>query len=175
LREVVETRLLAQALPGAELLDFSVESQDDVDAPLVVQMEASLGKLGELRDDQLVIEPPLMPRLSRLSTLPARQTPLLIAEAMHQSSRLTFKLAPGTRVWGTREAQLQDGEHRVVSRDRVQGDTLVLDREVSIAAGRVAPADYPGFATFTRDAEQLLSQPIVLRLAATPGRPQGEP
>jgi cellulose synthase operon protein C len=175
LREVVETRLLGQALPGAELLDFSVEAQDDVDAPLVVQMQASVGKFAERRDDQLVIEPPLMPRLSRLSTLPARQTPLLIGEAMHQSSRLTFQLAPGTRVWGTREAQLQHGEHRVVSRDRVQGQTLILDREVSIAAGRVAPADYPGFAAFTREAEQLLSQPIVLRVEATPGPARGEP
>jgi len=112
--------------------------------------------------------------LTRLSSLPARQTPLLIAEAMHQSSRLTFQLAPGTRVWGTRAAQLEHGEHRVLSRDRVQGQTLVLDREVSIAAGRVAPADYPGFAAFTREAEQLLSQPIVLRVESTPGPPRAE-
>lgn len=175
LREVIETRLLGQALPGAQLLDFSVEAQDDVDAPLVVRMEALIGKFAEQRADQLVIEPPLMPRLTRLSTLPTRQTPLLIGEAMHQSSRLTFHLAPGTRVWGTREAELVHGEHRVVSRDRVQGQTLVLDREVSIAAGRVAPADYPGFATFTREAEQILSQPIVLRVEAAAGPPRAEP
>jgi len=176
LREVIETRLLGQALPGAELLDFSVEAQADVDAPLVVRMRAGLGKFAETRDDQLVIEPPLMPRLTRLSTLPARQTPLLIGEAMHQSSRLTFQLPPGTRVWGTRDAHLEHGEHRVVCRDRVQGQTLILDREVSIAAGRVAPADYPGFATFTREAEQLLSQPIVLRMEpASSAPPRAEP
>jgi hypothetical protein len=110
-----------------------------------------------------VIEPPLMPRLSRLATLPARQTPLLIAEAMHQSTRLSFQLPPGTRVWGTQQSELKHGEHRVTSKDRVVGRTLVLEREVSIAAGRVPPADYPAFAAFTREAERVLSQPIVLR------------
>jgi cellulose synthase operon protein C len=166
LREVVESRLLGQALPGAELLDYSIEAQDDVDAPLVVEMRAGVGKFAEARGDQLVIEPPLMPRLSRLSTLPARQTPLLIGESMHQSTRLVLKLAPGTRVWGTQEAELSHGEHKVQSRDKLSGQTLVLDREVSIVAGRVAPEDYPAFAAFTRDAERVLSQPIVLRVEA---------
>jgi len=122
-----------------------------------------------------VIEPPLMPRLTQLSALPARQTPLLIGEPMHQSSRLTFQLPRNTRVWGTSEGKLEHGEHRVLSRDKVEGDTLVLDREVSIAAGRVAPEDYPGFAKFTRDAEQLLSQPIVLRRDAGSAAPRGQP
>jgi hypothetical protein len=174
LREVVETRLLGQALPGAELVDFKIEAQGDVDAPLVVQMEGLLGKFAEARAERLVIEPPLMPRLSRLATLTERQTPLLIAEAMHQSSRLTIKLGPGLHVWGIQSARLEHGEHRVVAKDSVSGDTLVLDREVSIAAGRVSPADYPAFAEFTREAERLLSQPIVLG-PDTPGAPKAEP
>jgi tetratricopeptide (TPR) repeat protein len=176
LREVVESRLLGQALPGAELVDFSIEAAEDVDAPLVVQMQAVLGHFAEQREEGLVIEPPLMPRLTRLSALPARQTPLLIGEAMHQSSRLTFQLPKNTRVWGTSNGKLEHGEHHVVSRDQLQGDTLILDREVSIAAGRVAPEDYPGFAKFTREAEQLLSQPIVLRREpAGAAAPRGQP
>jgi hypothetical protein len=168
LREVVETRLLGQALPGAELLDFTIEAQSDVDAPLVIEMHAVAGKIAEASDDQQVIEPPMMPRLSRLSTLPVRQTPLLIGEAMHQSTRLRFALPPGTRVWGTQQVELKHGEHHVTCRDSVQGRTLVLEREVSIAAGRVAPADYPAFAAFTREAERVLSQPIVLRSDTAP-------
>ncbi|MEY4550531.1 MAG: hypothetical protein RL685_6726, partial [Pseudomonadota bacterium] len=166
LREVVEKGLLGKALPGAELLDFSIEAQSDVDAPLVVEMKAAAGKIAEERGDQQVIEPPMMPRLSRLSTLPTRQTPLLIGEAMHQSTRLRFQLPPGTRVWGTQQVELKHGEHHVTCRDSVQGSILVLEREVSIAAGRVAPADYPAFAAFTREAERVLSQPIVLRSEA---------
>jgi len=37
LREVVETRLLAQALPGAQLLDFSVEAAQDVMADFMLR------------------------------------------------------------------------------------------------------------------------------------------
>jgi len=109
-----------------------------------------------------VIEPPLMPRLTRLATLPERQTPLLIREAMHQSARLEIALEPGTEVWGLRQGEVREGDYRVVARDSVDRDTLVLDREVSIAAGRVSPADYPRFLAFTREAEQLLATPIVL-------------
>jgi hypothetical protein len=153
---------LAQALPGAQLFDHAIEGQGDLDAPLVVEMQVGAGKFAEVGPDRTVIEPPLMPRLTRLASLPERQTPLLIREAMHQSARLEIALEPGTEVWGTRQGEVREGEYRVVARDSVNGDTLVLDREVSIAAGRVSPADYPRFLAFTREAEQLLAQPIVL-------------
>jgi hypothetical protein len=110
-----------------------------------------------------------MPRLTRLATLPERQTPLLIREAMHQAARLEIALEPGTQVWGTRQGELKLGEYRVVARDSVEGDRLVLDREVSIAAGRVSPEDYARFLAFTREAEQLLAQPVVLTQGAAPG------
>ncbi|HWO11679.1 MAG TPA: DUF3857 domain-containing protein, partial [Polyangiaceae bacterium] len=162
LHEIIESRLLGQALPGAELLDFSIEGQKDLDAPLVVEMQAGVGNFAEVDPERTVIEPPLMPRLTRLATLPERQTPLLIRESMHQSARLLIQLAPGTKVWGQRTGKVESGEYLVEARDAVQGDVLVLDREVSIAAGRVSPADYGRFLSFTREAEELLSQPIVL-------------
>jgi tetratricopeptide (TPR) repeat protein len=174
LHEILEGRLLAQALPGAQLFDHAIEGQGDLDAPLVVEMQAGVGKFAEVGPERTVIEPPLMPRLTRLASLPERQTPLLIREAMHQSARLEIAIEPGTEVWGLRQGEVREGDYRVVARDSVSGGTLVLDREVSIAAGRVSPADYPRFLAFTREAEQLLSQPIVLtRAGARPeaGRP----
>jgi hypothetical protein len=125
-------------------------------------MQAGVGKFAEVGPERTVIEPPLMPRLTRLASLPERQTPLLIREAMHQSVRLEIELEPGTEVWGARQGEVREGDSRVVARDSVSAGKLVLDREVSIAAGRVSPADYPRFVAFTREAEQLLSQPIVL-------------
>jgi hypothetical protein len=118
-----------------------------------------------------------MPRLTRLASLPERQTPLLIREAMHQSARLTIRLAPGTEVWGTQAGSVKEGDYQVVARDSVNGDTLVIDREVAIAAGRVSPEGYPRFLAFTREAERLLSQPIVLSRskAAAAGEPETAP
>jgi hypothetical protein len=166
LHDVLESRLLGQALPGAELLEHAIEGQNDLDAPLVVEMQAGVAKFAEVDGDRVVIEPPLMPRLSRLAALPERQTPLLIREAMHQSARLEIALEPGTQVWGAREGKVEQGDYRVIARDSVKDGVLVLDREVSIAAGRVSPAEYPRFLAFTRDAEQLLAQPIVLTRGA---------
>ena len=53
--------------------------------------------------------------------------------------------------------------------DVVDSKLLALDREVSIAAGRVSPADYARFLAFTREAEQLLAQPIALSRTAVEG------
>jgi cellulose synthase operon protein C len=175
LHDVLESRLLGGALPGAELFEHSIEGQGDLDAPLVVEMQAGLAKFAEVDRDRIVIEPPLMPRLTRLASLPERQTPLLIREAMHQSARLEIAIEPGTQVWGARQGVVEQGEYRVVARDVVKDRVLVLDREVSIAAGRVSPADYARFLAFTRDAEQLLAQPIVLTRGAPAAREGGSP
>ena len=174
LHEVLETRLLGQALPGAELVKFDILAQADLDAPLVVEMQATIAKFAEVHPDRIVIEPPLMPRLSRLATLPERQTPLLIREAMHQSARLSIKLAAGTRVWGAQQGRVVEGDFEVVVKDDVSSSTLVLDREVSIAAGRVSAEEYPRFLAFTSEAERLLSQPVVLRLGPDPGQPRAQ-
>jgi tetratricopeptide (TPR) repeat protein len=171
LHEVVEQRLLAQALPGAELVDFAIQGQDDLDAPLVVDMQATVARFAEVDADRVVIEPPLMPRLTRLASLPERQTPLLIREAMHQSARIEIALSPGTRVWGLRDGEVKQGDYSVTAHDTASDAALVLVREVSIAAGRVSPADYGRFASFTREGEQLLAQPLVLSRSSAPAQP----
>jgi hypothetical protein len=162
LHEVLEGRLLGQALPGAQLLKYEIMGQRDLDAPLELRMQVALGKFADVQADRLVIEPPLMPKLGRLATLPARQTPLLVREAMHQSARLSIRLPPGARVWGTEQGRVREGEDQVLARDQVKDGILILDREVSIGAGRVSSEEYAKFLAFTERADQLISQPIVI-------------
>lgn len=170
LHEVLEGRLLAQALPGAQLLEYEIVGQRDLDAPLELKMLVALGNFADVQPDRLVIEPPLMPKLGRLATLPARQTPLLVREPMHQRARLTIRLPRGARVWGTEQGSVKEGDDEVLARDSVKDGVLVLDREVSIAAGRVSSDDYAKFLAFTERADRLISQPIVIStsLAAEP-------
>lgn len=164
LREVMESRLLARALPGARLTSYSIEGRKNYEAPLVLQLEATLQGFAEFRAGQLVIDPPLMPRLSQLSSLPVRRTPLLIREAMHQRAQLTIELPVGAKVVSLMTGQMAVLGHRVVAADRVQGGRLILDREVSLMAGRVAVADYAHFQEFSQRSESLLSSPIVIEL-----------
>ncbi len=162
MHEILQTRLLAQALPGAELLGFGITGREELDEPLVVEMQASVENFAEVHPDGLLLVPPLMPELTRLASLPERQTPLLIREAMHQRSRLEIRLAPGARVSGLSRGHVSDAGHDVVAKDTESGGVLVLEREVSIPAGRVALADYARFRTFTEQGERLLSQSILI-------------
>lgn len=164
LREVVESRLLARALPGARLSTYRLIDREDLEKPLVIEMEATLSGFAELRAGQLIIDPPLMPRLSQLTSLPVRNTSLLIREAMHQHTELTIALPRGAKVLSLQRGTLQRRGHHVAARDRLEGARLVLDREVSLKAGRVAVAEYQKFKQFTNNSEVLLSAPLVIEL-----------
>jgi cellulose synthase operon protein C len=164
LRGVVETRLLGSALPGAKLDGFEVLQRDELDKPALIEMKASLQGFAEVRPGQLLIEPPLMPRLARLASLPVRQTPLLLRESTHQSIKLSVRLRPGTRVLGVNPGVVEDGPRKVSVKDRVNGNVLTLEREILLPAGRISVADYPRFMEFTRAAGALISRPIVVEL-----------
>lgn len=172
LHEVLESRLLGPALPGAQLVSYEVSAEGDLDAPLELRMKVVLGKFAEVTAGEVVIEPPLMPRLSRLAALPSRQTPLLIREAMHQSARLRVRLWPGARVWGAQQGRVTEGDYSVTAQDSVNDGVLVLDREVSLVAGRVSPENYAAFASFSERADRLLSQPVVIKKGSGASEPR---
>ncbi len=169
LPEVLESRVLGAALPGARLTGHRLIGQADLEEPLVVEMQATLTGFAERRAGQLVIDPPMMPRLSQLAALPQRRTPLLIGEAMHQSARLAIRLPPSAVGAGTRTGELSFGEHRALAADRLEGHVLVLDRDVLIQAGRVQVEQYPEFQEFCQRSEGLLSGPLVVDLVGRGG------
>jgi hypothetical protein len=51
-----------------------------------------------------------------------------------------------------------------VIQDRIEGDSIVLDRRVSLPAGRVQIDAYPKFSSFARTADDALSSSIRVRL-----------
>ena len=97
LHDVLESRLLGRALRGARLDHYSIEHRDDLDAPLAIHMQATMSGFAQPSGGSLVLSPPFAPRVSQLTTLPARQTPLLIGDATHQEVRLTIQLPRARR------------------------------------------------------------------------------
>jgi tetratricopeptide (TPR) repeat protein len=164
LRDVIESRLLGSALPGAKLLGFEVQQRDELEKPAIVDMQATLADFAEARPGALLIEPPLMPRVARLATLAVRQTPLLIRESTRQRVVLKIKLRPGSRVQGLANGVLSEGELRVAVNDKLVGDELTLDREVYVPAGRISIEDYPRFLELTRTAHGMLTRPLTIEL-----------
>ena len=165
LLDVLESRLLGRALRGARLLDYDLEALDNPDVPLVIRMNAEMANFAQVSGASLILAPPFTPRISQLATLAARQTPLLISEASHQVVRLKIKLPPGARLEtevGSRK--VEHDEFTVTIADRLGGNLLELDRVLDLPAGRIQPAEYPGFVKFAREADDAMSRSVRIRV-----------
>jgi hypothetical protein len=162
LHDVIESNLLAQALRGGALTSYQILRRDDLDEPLVVQMNVKVARFAQQNGKSLVISPPLGPDLGRMATLPARQTPLLIGETLRRRIAIKIELPKGATVSGLAPVVLESGGRRVAIEDSVKGNVLHLERSIDIPAGRIQPADYPDFARFARQADDALSGTIVV-------------
>jgi hypothetical protein len=167
IRDLVESRILGYALRGAHLEKYELVHLEDPDLPLVIRTRSKVTSFAQVAGNVLLIAPPFAPRVSQLAALPARQTPLLIPEATDQKIVLRIHLPPGSTLAasiGTRD--VSDGEYRVSVRDREQGNTVLLDREIHLPAGRVQVAEYPDFLRFARSADDALSSSVRIRVGA---------
>lgn len=164
LHDVIETQLLGRALHGARLHEFQIRNQNQPDAPLVIEMQASVPAFAQPRGTTLVLSPPYVLNLSQLATLPTRQTPLLIGEATHQIVRLRIQPPKSAKVSTAKAVRLQQDGRLVNVDDQVRAGQLVLQREVLVPAGRIQPEAYPSFVQFAREADEAQARDIVIEL-----------
>jgi hypothetical protein len=164
-RDAIETRLLGGALRGVELVQHKLEGLDDPDAPLRIVTKSRARAFAQPVGKSLVIQPPFIPRLSQFATLPARQTPLLIADSLSQRVNLSIVLPRGASL-ETRlgPIEVRDGERTVIVADKSQVGKFTLERRVSIPAGRVQARDYSKFLEFTRNADEAISGSVRIRV-----------
>jgi tetratricopeptide (TPR) repeat protein len=158
LRDTIESRLLGRELRGARLRTYRIERLDDLDAPLVIRMSADVPNFAQPSGGELIVPPPFVPRLGQLTVLPARQTPLLLRDAMKREVELKIRLPRGYRLRSTASrSSVGYGEHTVQVNDVADGSGLTMKRVVDLAAGRIQPVDYPRFVDFTRRADDALA------------------
>lgn len=174
LAEIAERRLpdvlqamIAQELRGARLDDFEIENLDQLDLPLTLELRISLLAFAERSGDQLVVAPPFTSRISTLTTLPTRQTPLLMAADTYRRVRLEIELPPGATLTRRLEkSELALGGLRVGVTDHTSAGKLVLERLLDLPAGRIQPEDYPALIAFARRADE--AQTASLRISLRP-------
>ncbi|AUX47029.1 hypothetical protein SOCE26_085400 [Sorangium cellulosum] len=167
LKDAIESRLLPQMLPGARLQEIQVKELTEIDRPLTLKMKISVANFARAQGQELVLSPPFGVRVRTLASLPTRETPLYISEqiATRSEVRLRVQLPPGARV-ATKLAPVtaEDEGRSVRVNDRLDGDTLILERSLDLPAGRVQPDAYPHFQQFARAADGALDRDIVVRL-----------
>jgi tetratricopeptide (TPR) repeat protein len=165
IRDAIESRLLGPSLRGVELLKHEIRGVEDPDAPIVIVTTSKVRGFAQAIGSTLVIQPPFGPRLSSFATLPTRQTPLLIVDAMSQRVKLEIALPKGAGPQGAlAKGEIRDGERSVVLSDSAKPGSLILDRRVSLPAGRVQTKEYPTFLAFTRRADEALSGSVRVQL-----------
>ena len=165
LHDIVESRLVGRALPGAKLVSMTVENQENLDEPLVLAMTVEVPELAQRRGNELAIDPPLALQISQLASLPSRETPLLMTEPTYAEIRFSLKLPEGARAKLPQPTfEVKDAERLVRIKDRQEGGLLVLDRLIDIPSGRVEPSAYPSLKSFARDADEAMSREIVIAM-----------
>ena len=159
LKTIIESQLLGQKLPGAELVSYEVVDQDKLDRALILKVEVEAPQFATRSSGALLLGPPFMPRLTGMTRLSERKTPLLITDTTAQGLDLKLTLPPGTKAV-VRKTAAQHPRSRYEVQDQSGPGYVHLIRDVITDAGRVQPADYATFQTYARDADAALTAAI---------------
>jgi hypothetical protein len=164
-RDVVETRLVGNALRGARLEKYEILHIDDPDKALIIRSRSRVPSFAQVAGSVLLVAPPFAPRIGQLAALPARQTPLLVVDSTDQQIVLKLHFPKGaTLAAPVTTRDVADGDYKVVIRDRQEGNVVILDRRITLPAGRIQVAAYPSFLRFARLADDSLSASVRIRL-----------
>lgn len=164
LKDSIESEILAPNLRGARLVSYDLGAMEQLDAPLKLSMRAKMAHFALRHDGDLRLVPPYTPNLSQFGALPTRQTPMLFTSERNWRVKLTISLPPTARIENVPTSEFTFNDYRVAIRDRVEDGQLVLEREISLPAGRIATEDYEEFVRFTRDADAALSREFEIDL-----------
>jgi len=167
LKSFVEGRLFGRALQGSQVLSFEFLHQSDLDSPLVLKASVNVPAFAQVRGHELILPPPFTPNLTQLVSLATRTTPLVLSESSEQHVTLRLKLPKGAVLGQLAKKSLHQGDREVILDDRVETDTLVLDRNVRMPAGRVAIDQYADFSRYVREASDALSSQFTVKLGST--------
>jgi hypothetical protein len=151
-KDFVESRLIGRYFSGARLRTVEVLNRNDDDEPLRLRMRAEVPQLVRARDGAATLKSLFPIRLSQLSSLPERKTPLVLGGSSHVTVHFDIDLGTGFRLQAAPpSAKFDDGDRTVRIDDGTQGATLRLRRVADIPAARIAPgSEYSRFARFTQ-------------------------
>lgn len=162
-KDAIEGQILGANLRGARLVEHQLIALDEIDVPLRLKMQAEMAHFALPQDGGLQLQPPYVPRLGQFVALPSRQTAILLGQERDWRVQLAVRLPAGARVDLPKPQVLKFGEHQVEVSDRLEGATLVIDRHVMLAAGRITPEAYPEFVRFARAADAAMTREISIR------------
>lgn len=162
LGNIIESKLLGQHLQGARLHDFKVIDETELDKPLIIEVKTEVPQFATPSSMGLLLSAPFMPRLTGLTPLSQRATPLLVQQETSQSLDLELDLPPGMEAVTERESERTDLSAYHIKDEAKAGKIHIL-REVSTQAGRVPVSQYASFQKYTSQADAALGRAIRIK------------
>jgi hypothetical protein len=163
-RRFLEQGLLAASFPSWHTESLETESATEREADLVVRVRGSAPFWLDGRGSRRC---PFTINLRPYVALESRQTPLILETptGVHvvlqlRGARLAKPRAPGA----PRTVTMTGGTFRVD--DRLEGETLVIDRTSAMSPQRVAPDAYPAWAATLREGLALVEREFGVALPA---------
>jgi cellulose synthase operon protein C len=161
---------LARTFRSPSLLDLAVEGEAALEAPITLRWRARVEGWARLEEGRAVVEAPLFPaRLgARFLQRAARERPLLLAGDERSTTELTISLPPGWMPAPVEPPTVTSAYGSYRREERGEAGRLLRTDTYDLRRGRVAPGDYPAFASFARAVDAAQDEPMVF-LRATPG------
>jgi cellulose synthase operon protein C len=164
LREVVESQLLNDSLPGVKVEDVEIDELKNIDAPLSLRIRAKAPRFARLQGDKLAVRVVFPVDIGRYVALASRTTPLLLSSATKVSVKMQVVVPAGLTPPASLSAlEIRDADRIVILKDRIEGRVMMFDRSMSLPAGRIEPgAPYEEFTKFARKADSALGAEVLL-------------
>ncbi|MDB4976889.1 MAG: hypothetical protein JWN48_5230, partial [Myxococcaceae bacterium] len=162
-----EQSYAANVIPGARLTSLKLEARDLPEAPLVLDYEVDVTDLGQ-RTGTLQRIGGLFPALlsPRYARQGGRTTTEIVSPAQAVDVNTRFTLPKGARVVALPKGGVlgHPSHASFESSAETHGEKLELKRSLRLPISRVAPTDYPGFASFCRGADAIEASELVVEL-----------
>lgn len=167
LEQRLEEGYVSRLVPGATLVSMRIDGRESPEEPLVLRYVFDVPALGR-RQGAAWIVPGLFPSMLAPSyaRLPARTTAQLNAPPTDLDVSIEIVLPDGARIARSPSpAQVRGpGNARFTSRAQRTERGIRVDRSVRIPLSRIAPDEYPGFATFARGADEAEAREIAISM-----------
>ncbi|MDB4984857.1 MAG: hypothetical protein JWN04_35 [Myxococcaceae bacterium] len=162
-----EQSYASHVIPGARLTSLKLEARDQPEAPLVLDYEVEVADLGQ-RTGTLQRIGGLFPTLlsPRYARQGSRTTSQIVTPAQAVDVHTHLTLPKGARVVALPKGGVLSHPSKASfeATAETHGEKLELNRSLRLPISRVAPDDYPGFASFCRGTDAIEASELVVEL-----------
>lgn len=158
---------LSRFFGGADLSKVELDIRRAVGAPLKLRYAFKAPRFGRKEGDAAMVlgqvtYPAWLGR--RYLALSERTTALFLESSEGTATRVSLELPPG---WVLQDPLVQQGTScpwgKLSRKERQQGDTVTVEEDFSLLAGRIPPKEYGIFAQFAGEVDLLQGRDLLIR------------